>query len=520
MMKPLPSPHRPTLGDVIAGVSVALVLIPQSLAYAELAGLPAHHGLYAAAIPTIIAGVFASSRYLQTGPGAMTSLLTLGVLTTMAPAGDEAFAALAALLALTVGFSRILVGLVQGGWVVYLMSQPVLMGFTSAAALLIIGSQIPTALGIAVESRGVWLGLVEATRQWSDVNYASLFLSTLTIVLVLGSRLVHRLFPGVLVAAIIGILWGSIGHYDGPTVGSIPSSIPPFSLDLPWSRLPALLIPGAVIALVGFAEVASIARAFAAQDREEWNPDREFISQGVANLAASLFGGFPVGGSFSRSSITRLTGGATRWSGAITGLTVLAFLPLAKVIAPLPRAVLAGIIIGAVSNLVRVDQLVRLVSRTWFQAGIAWVTFTLTLMLSPRVDLAVLVGIALSVLVHLYRESHVKVEAHYAAGRVRLTPIGVLYFGSAPGLDLTFMHELAEHPDAEEMIVDLGSLGRIDYTGAMALQKVVENAEGAGLRVRFAEVPPQARGILTRVFGADSALLRTHPTPPDAHRPS
>lgn len=507
-MKKLPPRDRPRLGDIVAGVSVALVLIPQSLAYAELAGLPAHHGLYAAAVPTIVAALFASSRYLQTGPGAMTSLLTLGVLTTMAPAGNEAFATLAALLALTVGLARIVVGTVKAGWVVYLMSQPVLMGFTSAAALLIIGSQIPTALGIGVQSQGVWGPLVEAMGRLDQVQMSSVFLSALTIVLVLSSRFVHRLFPGVLVAAVIGIVWGSLGGYRGPMVGPIPSTVPPLSFHLPWSRLPSLLIPGIVIALVGFAEVASISRAFAAQDREEWNPDKEFISQGAANLAAAVFGGFPVGGSFSRSAITRLTGGATRWSGAVTGLTVVAFLPVAGIIAHLPKAVLAGIIIGAVTNLARVDQLVRLVSRTWFQAGIAWITFALTLALSPRVDLAVLVGITLSILVHLYRESHVEVRADYAAGTVRLTPLGVLYFGSAPRLDLTFMHELAEHPDADRIIVDLGSLGRIDYTGALSLQKLVENAEGAGLDVRFADIPPQARGILTRVFGEESKLLQ------------
>lgn len=507
-MTPATLPHaRPSAGDLVAGLSVALILIPQALAYAELAGMPAHHGLYAAALPTIAAALFASSRYLQTGPGAMTGLLILGALMPLAARGGAEYVALAALLALVVGTVRVLIGLLKGGWVAYLMSQPVLMGFMTAAGILIIASQLPTALGVDMEPQSILVRAVTALGAPGEWEGASIAMAVGTIVLSVGARYVHKLFPGVLLAVVVGIIYSRVAGYDGATVGTVPSALPHLSLAMPWHHLPELLLPGTVIALVGFAEVAAISRSFAMQDREEWNPDREFVGQGAANLVAGLAGGFPVGGSFVRSSVARMTGGRSRWAGAVTGLTVLAFLPFAAIISPLPRAVLAGIVIGAVAHLVRLRALARLVRYSWFQGGIAWVTFASTLALAPRVDRAVLIGVGLSVMIHLFRESRIRVSARFGDETMRLTPRGVLYFGSAPGLDLTVMQELAAHPDAEAVVIDLANLGRIDYTGAQALKQIVEDAERAGLDVHFEHIPPQAQGILRRVFGTESGLV-------------
>ncbi len=403
---------------MIAGVSVALVLIPQSLAYAELAGLPPYFGLYAAMLPPIAAAFFASSPYLQTGPVAMTSLLTFGALAVLAPPQSPEYIALAALLAIVVGVVRTFLGGIRVGWVAYMMSQPVLTGFTAAAAILIVASQLPTALG--VEARGASL----LARAWwalshlSSWEVASVVLSLLTVALVLGGRRVHPLFPGVLVAVGLGIGYSILGGYGGSVVGQVPSGLPPFSLDLPWSALPNLAIPGVVIALVGFAEPAAISRIFAAQDRKPWSPDREFVSQGVANLAAGVSGAFPVGGSFSRSSVNRLAGGKTRWSGAVTGLVVLAFLPVAGVLAPLPRAILGAIVISAVVKLIAVGRLGRLIHFSLPQALIAWTTFAATLLLAPRIERAVLLGIGLAILVHLWRELAVHVGGRPCGYRV------------------------------------------------------------------------------------------------------
>ena len=173
-----------------------------------------------------------------------------------------------------------------------------------------------------------------------------MIISAVTLVLMLGGRKLHQLFPGVLVAVVFGIVYGHLTGYEGPTIGEVPPVlVPPFTLDLPWSRLPELLIPGTIIALVGFAEAASVSQAFAEQTRTPWDPSKEFTSQGVANLAAGLVSGFPVGGSFSRSAINKTAGAQTKWSGAITGVAVLIFLPFAGVLSPLPMAVLGAIVV-------------------------------------------------------------------------------------------------------------------------------------------------------------------------------
>ncbi len=494
---------RPQLADAVAGFSVALVLIPQSLAYAELAGVPPYIGLYAALLPPIAAAFFVSSPYLQTGPVAMTSILTFGALAGLAQPQTRDYVALAALLALVVGFARTLLGLVRAGWVAYLMSQPMLKGFTAAAGILIVSSQLPTALGVVTPETDLigraWWAVIHI-RQWEP---ASLTLSIITLALVLAGRRMHPLFPGVLVAVVIGIAFSHVAGYGGPVVGDIPQALPPFTLDLPWSATWSLLVPGAVIALVGFAEPAAIARTFAAQDRTPWSPDREFTSQGVANIASAISGGFPVGGSFSRSSINRLAGGKTRWSGAFTGLVVLAFLPVAGVLSALPRAVLGATVIAAVLKLIAIRPLFELVRHSYPQALVGWATFMLTVALSPQIERAVIIGVGLAVLIHLWRELRVHVRSRYEHGTLRLEPLGVLFFASAPGLEAALIEKLAEHPQAERLVIDLRRLGRIDYTGALVIKNVAKEAEEAGLTVSVSAMQPQARRILQRVLDRD-----------------
>ena len=395
-------PTRPEVADLLAGLSVAMMLVPQSMAYAELAGLPPHLGLFASALPPILAAFFSSSPYLQTGPVALTSLLTLGALSGMASAGSPEYIGLAALLALVVGVTRLLLGALRLGSVTYLMRDPVVTGFTSAAALLILASQLPKALGVIapdgrVLSRASWaLGHFD---QWEATSVA---IATITALLVLvGRRVIHRLFPGALVAVAGGVVVSRISDYDGPVVGDFATGLPRLSLDLPWGSTGSLLVGGILIALVGYAEPASIARVFAEVDRQRWSPNREFVSQGIANLAAAVSGAFPVGGSFSRSSLNRLAGARTRWSGLVTGVTVLAFLPFADVLEALPQATLGGVVFAAVVGLVRPVALVGMVRRSSADAFVAWVTFAATLALSPRVEQGVLIGILLSLAIGL-----------------------------------------------------------------------------------------------------------------------
>ena len=493
--------------NVIAGVSVAMILIPQSLAYAEIAGVPSYIGLFASALPPIAAAFFASSPYLQTGPVAMTALLTFGALSTIAPPFTPEYVALAALLAIIVGVVRAAIGLLRGGIVAYLMSNPMLIGFTAGAAILICGSQLPKALGVENPEGTTILAKDFWTLIHPDMwNPTAIVISVVTIVVIVGGRRISPTFPGVLLAVIGATIYSVVVDYSGPVVGEIPTGLPPFSLALPWDRVGELLVPGIVIALVGFAEAGAISRTFAAQDRQRWNPNLEFLSQGAANLASGFSGAFPVGGSFSRSSINRLAGATSKVAGAITGITVFLFLPIADVLAPLPQAVLGAIVLAAVVKLIRPDKIVAIFKDSPPQGMVALVTFVATLALSPRIDLAVLLGVGLSILVHLWREMSTHVTTHYDDGVLRMEPSGVMFFGSTPRLAESLMTALADEPETQEVVVDVSRLGRIDYMAAEALKGVVDEARDAGIEAHIVGVQDHSIRIMTKVFGDDSAL--------------
>jgi SulP family sulfate permease len=498
---------RVATGDLVAGISVALVLVPQSLAYAQLAGMPAYRGLYAAVLPPLAAAFFASSPYLQTGPVALTSLLAFGVLSAHAVPGSDEYVELGILLALVVGVVRIAVGVLRAGVLAYLVSQPMLLGFLPAAAILIVASQLPAALGAEPPEGGILRSAGWALGHPSAWELAAVLLALATILLVVVGRQVHRLFPGVLVAVAAGLAYSLAAGYDGATIGPIPEKILDPSFDLPWGELPSLLLGGLIIAIVGFVEPSTIARTFAAQERRPWDSDREFVGQGAANIASALGGGFPVGGSFSRSSLNRSAGAVTRWSGAITGLAVLVFLPFAGSLSELPLAVLAGIVIAAVAPLVRPLPLLRLARYSKPQFLVAATTFGLTLALSPHVERAVLAGIVLSVAVHLWRELRLEIPGWLDGETLHMRPRGVLYFGTEQRIEDAFLRLVAEHPQATRLAVHLDGLGRIDLTGALALRAVLHDARDAGFEVEILDVRPRWRPLVERVIESEQDPL-------------
>jgi len=487
--------------DILAGLGVALILIPQSLAYAELAGLPAHRGLYAAALAPMAAAFFASSPWLQTGPVALTALLTLGALLPLAAAGSPEFVALAALLALVVAGTRLVIGIFRLGWMAFFLSQPVLMGFTAAAALLIIGSQLPAALGVAAPVEGVGERVVWTFSHAHLWEPEAVVLSLVTVLLMFGSRKFHPAIPGVLLASLVGWGFSVATGYSGAVVGEVPLDLSVLSLSLPWRRLPSLILPGVVISMVGFAEAASVSQIYATRERRPWDPNREFVSQGMANLAAGLAGGFPVGGSFSRTSLAYLAGARTRWAGFAAGATVLLFLPFASVLAPLPRAVLAAVVISAVAKLFRLRPLLRLWKLSPPQALIGWTTFVLTLALAPHVEEAVILSVVLAMSVHLWRELTPGFIARTEGDTLHLELRGVLWFGSAPIIERALLAHLEASRSLRRVVFHLGGLGRIDLTGAMSLRQLQEDIEEGGVDFHICEAPGHACRIMRQVFG-------------------
>jgi len=497
---------RPGRGDVLAGVSVALVLLPQAVAYAVLAGLPPRSGLVVAGISTMVAAPFVSAPLLQTGPTAITSLLTLGTLTSVASSSGAEVVQLAALLALLVGLVRLGIGWRGAGEVAYLVSEPVLLAFTSAAGLVIVLSQVPDMLGSPVFAPGVAAQAVEAVAnpgQWIPAAFA-VAVATVALLLVLGR--INPLVPGVLLVAVGGILATRLLDLQVPVVGDVPNALPRLLLNLPWGQIPNLAVPALVIGLVGFSEASAIARSFATESGRRWDADREFISQGVANIASGLVGGMPVGASFSRSAINRTAGATSAWSGVVTGALVLVALPFADVLAALPEAVLAGIIVAAVLGLVDPRPWLELRHYSRQQFVIAGVTYVLTVLFAPEIQWAVLIGVLLVIGAHLRRERKLDIEHESTNGILRLRPVGILHFGAVQRLEDQFRELLDEHPDDERLVVHLGRVGRTDVTGALVLRRLLREAAARGLTVRLADITAPSRKILGRVLEGDINL--------------
>lgn len=387
---------HPTTGDIVAGISVALLALPQGLAYAELAGLPAQHGLYAAALPCLLAALFASSPYLQTGPVAVTALLTFGALQSIAEPQTPKYIELAALLALLVGIIRLCLGLLNLGKIANLLTDPVILGFTSGAAILIIFSQLPKTLGVEDVDGGVLRSgfhAVSNPQQWH--GYAILF-SIGTIITIFGGRRLHRLFPGVLLSVTLGIFISWVTNYSGSVVGELEAGFLSLNFKFAWSSISELLFPAFVIALVGFAEPASIARTFATEEKSNWDPNKEMVSQGVANLAAAVSQAFPVGGSFGRSALNRFAGAKSAWSGAITGAFVLIALPFTFLLEHLPSSILGATVIGAVIRLIKLKNFIDYIRNDVSGAVVGFGTLIATLATSPRIERGILIGLVLS----------------------------------------------------------------------------------------------------------------------------
>ncbi len=294
--------------DLVAGITVSLVAIPQSLAYAQLAGVPAYYGLYAALIPTVIGALFGSSNQLSTGPVAMTSLLTAASIAPLAAHGSELFYSYAILLAMVSGLFQIAFGVLRVGVLLNFLSNPVLMGFINAAAIIIGLSQLPTLLGIpAAQSQHFLVDITRVIMHIDTAHEISLgFGLTAFVLLVCFKRYAPKL-PGVLITVAL-LTWVSYemdyANLGGRVVGAVPQGLPTLSLPpLDWHATVALLPASFVIALISFMEAMSSCKVIAIKTRQPWDENKELIGQGLAKVAAAFSQSMPVSGSFSRSAL-------------------------------------------------------------------------------------------------------------------------------------------------------------------------------------------------------------------------
>jgi SulP family sulfate permease len=467
-------------GEVIAGLTVALVMVPQCVAYAGLAGMPLVTGLYAALLPPLVAVLFGSSTRLSVGPAALTCVLTGASLASLAEPGSAEWVALAVWLSLLSGVIQLVLGLGGFAWVLNLISAPVLLGFTQAAVLLIIASQLPALLGLP----GPLSGLLDG---WQFDPAALAFGAGTVALLLAAKRWFPRLPMVVLVMAASAAISRASGYSEhGAIVGALPSGLP--SLYWPglpgWDALGALLVPALVIALVSFLETAASAKIEAQRDGKRWNDNQDMMAQGLAKLASAFSGSFPTSTSFSRSAVTLYAGARTGWATVAAVLFVLlALLWLTPLLHDVPRAVLAGVVVAAVAGLLKPRALTRLSRVDRVEAITAVVTFAVTVLASPRIYWGVLAGVLIGLAHFLYHRLHpriIEVGLH-PDGSLRdrhlwqLPPLaprlyalrmdGELDFASASAFESAVVEHVAAHPQVRHVCLFAQPINRIDATG-------------------------------------------------------
>ncbi|MEY2957754.1 MAG: sulfate permease, partial [Actinomycetota bacterium] len=350
-------------GDLIAGITISALLIPQGLAYALLAGLPPQVGLYASIAPVIAYAVFGTSRQLALGPVAIVSLMTATTLGKLYEQGSESYLAAAAVLALLVGAVHLVLRFGRLGFVTNFLSHSVLVGFTAASAIVIVASQIKHVLGVKIpRTESVLETAIEVVRAADGTHAPTLALGSAAIAAFLVLRRVAKRVPAAL-AVLLGSLLVTIAldleTRGVATVGDIPSGLPGFAIpDFDADALGSLTTSAIAITLVGFMESIAVAKVYARRHRYAIDPNQELFALGMANVTAGVFGGYPVTGGFSRTAVSDAAGTKTPLASIIAAvLIVIAVLFLTPVFALLPQAALGATIIVAVLNLIDVKEM-------------------------------------------------------------------------------------------------------------------------------------------------------------------
>lgn len=518
-----PRPTAPSLrADLLAGLAVSLLVIPQSLAYAELAGMPAHYGLYAALVPSVVGVLWGSSALLSTGPVALTSLLTAASVSQIAAPGGAGFVAAVMLLALLSGLIQIALGLARAGLLLNLLSHPVLVGFINAAALVIMMSQLPALTGIPVaQDGGVLVATGRLLARLDTVHPMTLGLGLLAIGLSLAFKRLAPRQPGVLLMVVVLTL---ISHFSGfaagggAVVGQVPAGLP--GLVLPALDLEVIveLLPAAfVLALVSFMEAMSSCKVIALKTRTRWDENQEMVGQGLAKVAAAFCQSMPVSGSFSRSALNLSSQARSGWSSLFTAafvlLTLLLFTPWLH---DLPKPALAAMIALAVFNLVDLKGMRNAWKANRDDGLAAALTFGATLAFAPNIQNGILVGIVFSLGAFIYRRMLPRLQVLALHGDGALRPVGAP--GPGPALDAvgvlrfdaalffanaTFFEDAAlklerERPGLRTIVVLSQGINLLDATAVEMLRRLARQLRECGVELVFSSAKAQFLDVARR----------------------
>ncbi len=515
--------------DIIAGATVALVLIPQSMAYAQLAGLPPHIGLYASFLVPIVAAIFGSSRQLQNGPVAIISLMTAAALATLNLSVEE-YIIHAAILALMVGAFQLILGFLRLGILVDFLSHPVVIGFTNAAAIVIGSLQIGKLFGIPMDSsQNLFDTFAEFLRQVpTDTHFVTLIMGGLSLFLLIFFRTQFPKLPGILITVLITIVTSWLLGYEdrgGAVVGMVEPGLPPIVIPVSENlQFSALVMPAMIIALLSFVEAFSIAKAVASKTRQRISADQEMVGKGLANIVAGFTQGYAVSGSFSRTAVAFDAGAKTGFAAIVTGIIVgITLLFLTPLLYHLPLATLAAIIIVAVYGMIKFEPFRHAWKVNPHDGFIALVVFLATLAFAPHLENGIFIGVALSVGFYLYRT----MKPHFAElskdkeGEFRDAKMfgmetsetfaifrfdGDLYFANAGYLEKRLLNAIADKPKLKAIVLDLEAVDQIDSTGEEMLSHMAEGLHELGItfcisRAKFKLMDALKRSGLYEIIG-------------------
>ncbi len=638
--------------DALAGVTVAFILMPQSMAYAQLADLPSYFGLYAALLPPVVGGLFGSSRQLATGPTAVVALMTSASLAPLAQSGSPGFIAYVVMLTLMVGVFQLALGFLRLGTVVNFISHPVVNGFTNAAALIIASSQLSKLFGVQVDKSEYYYETIIRVwyAAWSYTHFPSLAMGLLAIAIMFVLKKLKTASPDVLAAVVITTLlsWGlgfeqnqnpplsalqspqlqsTVIRYNqavekkikhlrssgelrrraedakldsvkvlelkhlaeknellaqleqtlaaelrarlrslrlvstnspagrqfylpgqvppqmkaepdawrfkvgakpldlkalpltagGEVVGAVRAGLPEFSIPaFDWATLPGMFTYALIIALLGFTESISIAKAMSAKTGQTLDPNQELIGQGLANVSGSFSMSCPVSGSFARSALNLQAGARTPIASVFTSLAVgVSLMYLTPLLYYLPQSVLAAVIMMAVAGLINIHGIVHAWKAQPHDGVIAAVTFVATLGFAPHLDRGIILGVSLSLIVFLYKsmrpyvaelaldEDHAFRDAarHGLKKCDRISVIrfdGPLFFASAHRLETEIAEIRETMPNLRHVLLDCEGIGEMDATGEEALSLTVDRLRAAGMGISFAAVHHHMLKVLKR----------------------
>jgi len=524
------------LADAMAALIVTVMLIPQSLAYAMLAGLPAEVGLYASMLPLLGYALFGSSRTLAVGPVAVASLMTAAAISKVAAPGSDQYLTAAIILAALSGIMLVAMAALRLGWIANLLSHPVIAGFITASGILIAASQLKHILGVPADGQT----LIEITQslipQLGASHLPTLFIGLSTLAFLFWSRqhlqpllekmklpallvsLLSRAGPALaVIASILVVATMKLEQSGVQVVGHIPSGLP--GLTLPQFDLAlwqALLVPAFLISVIGFVESVSVAQTLAARRRQRINPNHELAGLGAANICAAMSGGFPVTGGFSRSVVNFDAGAVTPMAGIFTAIGIgLATLFLTGWFTYLPNATLAATIIVAVLSLVDFS----IIRRTWRYSRIDFSAMMLTMLgvFAIGVEAGVIMGVAASLLLFLWRTStpHValvgqvpgtehfrNVQRHQVITSATVLSVRVdesLYFANARFLEDAIYKAALQNTATEHVVLQCSAVNLIDASALESLEALSQRLHNAGVTLHLSEVKGPVMDALKKV---------------------